>query len=99
MQILLIEPFFSGSHRQWALDYQGFSSNDVQLLAMEGRHWKWRMHGGAISMAEKFNASSLKPDLILVTDMLDLAVFQALTRSVALARLILAGGKIIHCLI
>lgn len=80
MQILLIEPFFAGSHRQWAVDYQRFSANDVQLLTLEGRHWKWRMHGGAISLAQQFNASTLKPDLILVTDMLDLAVFQALTR-------------------
>ncbi len=80
MQILIIEPFFAGSHRQWALDYQRFSANDVQLLTLEGRHWKWRMHGGAISLAQRFNASTLAPDLILVTDMLDLAVFQALTR-------------------
>jgi glycosyltransferase involved in cell wall biosynthesis len=38
------------------------------------------MHGGAVTLAHKFMASALKPDLILATDMLDLTTFLALTR-------------------
>lgn len=80
MHILLIEPFFTGSHRQWALGYQQHSRHRIELLTLEGRHWKWRMHGGAVVLAEQFNASESRPDLIIATDMLDLSTFLALTR-------------------
>lgn len=80
MRILLLEPFFTGSHRQWALDYQRHSIHEVQFLTLEGRHWKWRMHGAAITLAAQFNAGNFNPDVILATDMLDLTTFLALTR-------------------
>jgi len=80
MHILLIEPFFTGSHQQWALDYQRNSRHHIDLLPLEGRHWKWRMHGAAVTLAAQFNAGNLAPDLILATDMLDLTAFLALTR-------------------
>ncbi len=38
------------------------------------------MHGAAPSMARRFLESSLQPDLIVATDMLDLATFLGLTR-------------------
>jgi len=38
------------------------------------------MHGGAISLAQQFIASSFQPDLILATDMLDLTTFLSLSR-------------------
>jgi len=38
------------------------------------------MHGGAVTLARKFLTSDLQPDLLLVTDMLDLTTFLALTR-------------------
>lgn len=47
---------------------------------MPGRHWKWRMHGGAVELAKQFNELAKKPDLILATSMLDLTTFLALTR-------------------
>ncbi len=39
------------------------------------------MHGGAVTLARHFLASSWQPDLVLATDMLDLTTFLALTRS------------------
>tara|TARA_B100001093_G_scaffold516225_1_gene594521 strand:- start:753 stop:1751 length:999 start_codon:yes stop_codon:yes gene_type:complete len=47
---------------------------------MKGQFWKWRMHGGAVTLARKFNEMKWKPDLILATDMLDLTTFLSLTR-------------------
>ncbi len=38
------------------------------------------MHGGAVTLAQKFLAASTLPDLLIVTDMLDLTTFLALTR-------------------
>jgi len=81
MKVLLLEPFFEGSHKQWAEGYQRHSEHQIEILSLPGRHWKWRMHGGAVSLAARFLESDIKPDVILATDMLDLATFQALTRT------------------
>jgi len=81
MKVLLLEPFFEGSHKQWAEGYQRHSEHQIEILSLPGLHWKWRMHGGAVSLAARFLESDIKPDVILATDMLDLATFQALTRT------------------
>ena len=80
MNILLLEPYFTGSHKSWAEDLQNFSSNKIKILSMKGNFWKWRMQGSAITLAEKFNEMNIHPDLILATDMLDLTTFLSLTR-------------------
>ncbi|MFQ5901100.1 MAG: DUF3524 domain-containing protein [Thermodesulfobacteriota bacterium] len=80
MKILILEPYFTGSHTAWAEGYVRHSKHDVQILSMSGRYWKWRMHGGAVTLAGKFLESDLNPDLLLATDMLDLTTFLALTR-------------------
>lgn len=80
MKILLLEPFFIGSHQQWAEGLAAHSSHEIKILSLPGRHWKWRMYGGAVSLAEQFLASDFQPDLLLATDMLDLTTFLSLTR-------------------
>jgi glycosyltransferase involved in cell wall biosynthesis len=80
MKITLLEPFFSGSHRQWALGFQSHFPHPVKILSLPGRHWKWRMHGGAVSLAKQFLKIEELPDLILATSMLDLTTFLGLTR-------------------
>ncbi len=89
MHIVLLEPYFTGSHQTWAEEYAGFSSHAVTILKLPGRFWKWRMHGGAISLARQFLALPAPPDFILATDMLDLTTFLALTRP--------AGSRNIPC--
>ncbi len=79
-RILLLEPFFSGSHRQWCEGFRKHSSHMVGILSLPGRHWKWRMHGGAIALAEQFNQLEEMPDSIIASSMLDLTTFLALTR-------------------
>ena len=81
MKILLIEPYFTGSHKQWAVGFAKYSKHDVRFLTMKGQFWKWRMHGGAVTMAREFNNFTWRPDHILATDMLDLSTFLALTKS------------------
>ncbi len=80
MKILIIEPYFTGSHKQWAEGYKRHSSHDIKILSIKGQFWKWRMHGGAITLAKMFDAMDWLPDLILATDMLDLNTFLSLTR-------------------
>ncbi|MEM6630139.1 MAG: DUF3524 domain-containing protein, partial [Bacteroidota bacterium] len=81
MNILIIEPYFAGSHKAWAQGYQRHSKHRVEILSLSGHHWKWRMHGGAVTLARKFLTDRLKPDIIVATDMLDVSTFLALTRS------------------
>ncbi|MDY0312634.1 MAG: DUF3524 domain-containing protein [Desulfobacterales bacterium] len=80
MHISLIEPFFTGSHAAWAKGYQRHSRHRIDILHLSGHHWKWRMHGGAVTLARRFLNSGVRPDLLLATDMLDLTTFLALTR-------------------
>ena len=80
MKIIIIEPYFEGSHKNWTLELQKNSSHEIELLTLPGRYWKWRMHGGAITLAKEFNKMRWQPDRILSTDMLDLTTFLALTR-------------------
>jgi hypothetical protein len=79
LKILLLEPYYTGSHAAWAEGYARHSQHQIDILSLPGRFWKWRMHGGAVTLARKFLASPLNPDLILATDMLDLTTFLALT--------------------
>lgn len=82
MNILLIEPYFTGSHSDWALGYQRNSRHQVDILSLPGQFWKWRMHGGAVTLARMFAEKKRRPDLLLMTDMLDVTTFLALTRTV-----------------
>ncbi len=80
MNILIVEPYYTGSHAAWAEGYKKNSSHNVEILSLPGRYWKWRMHGGAVTLGTRFLDEGLRPDLILATDMLDLSTFLALTR-------------------
>lgn len=80
MKIALIEPFYSGSHKKWADELKNNSMHEIIIISLKGVFWKWRMHGGAITLSEKYNSifSNYKPDLILATDMVNLPVFLSL---------------------
>jgi glycosyltransferase involved in cell wall biosynthesis len=78
MNVWLVEPYFAGSHRAWARGYQKYSRHTIRLLTLPGRFWKWRMHGGAITLAQQARRLDERPDLILASDMLNLPVFLAL---------------------
>lgn len=81
MELLLVSPYHGGSHQAWAEGYLRHSQSKIHLLTLPARYWKWRMHGGAVTLARRFNELALKPNVLLATDMLDLTTFLALTRS------------------
>lgn len=85
MRILLIEPYFGGSHAAWAEGYARASAHDVDLLTLPARFWKWRMRGAALTLAERAEALIVergRPDVVLASDMLDLPTFLGLTRQI-----------------
>ena len=68
--IVLIEPFFTGSHQSWAEGYKNNSQHNITIISLKGIYWKWRMHGGAITLAKMFNEHIKQngtPDLIFIT--------------------------------
>lgn len=81
MKILLLEPFFAGSHKKWAEALQQYSTHSIDIISLEGRFWKWRMHGGAISLARIYQAqyATQTYDLVLASDMLNVPNFLAQT--------------------
>lgn len=78
--LLLVEPYWTGSHKAWATGYRDHSGLDVRVLALPGRFWKWRMHGGAVTLARRLPADAPRPCAVLATDMLDVAAFLGLAR-------------------
>lgn len=81
MHIVLIEAYYGGSHRAWANELQAHSQHSIHLLTMPAQYWKWRMQGGALSMARLYQEAGYDqqpPDLILITDMINVATFRAL---------------------
>jgi len=79
MNLWLVEPYYTGSHQAWADGYQAHSGHDVRLLTLPGRFWKWRMQGGAVTLARLAAALDERPDLILASDMLNVPVFLSLS--------------------
>jgi glycosyltransferase involved in cell wall biosynthesis len=79
-KILVLAPYCGGSHRAWAEGYAAHSCHRVTLLSMPARFWKWRMQGGAVTLAEQARALAGRPDLVLATDMVNLPAFLGLAR-------------------
>ena len=81
MKIIIIEPFYTGSHKSWIEGYKKSSNHNIRVISLPGRFWKWRMHGGAITLAKKYQNCKFNPDLILASDMLNLPVFKSLIKA------------------
>lgn len=79
MSVWALEPYFGGSHRHFLEGLARHSHHDLTLFTLPGRNWKWRMHGGALAIADQVRAHEesmgTKPDLFFASDMLDLGVF------------------------
>ena len=86
MKVLVVEPYYGGSHRAWADGYRSHSAHDVELVTHPARFWKWRMHGGFLTLADEVARhvdASGPPDVILASSMMDVAAFGGAMRRVA----------------
>lgn len=75
MKLLLVEPYFGGSHRAWAEGYRRHSAHEVRLVTHPAAWWKWRMRGSAVTLGEevvRIRSGGWEPDVVVVTDMVDL---------------------------
>ena len=79
MRILFLEPFMGGSHKAFLKGLMANSEHNIVSLTMPATHWKWRLHGGALAMAEKVKDLEGDFDLIVASSMTHLPAFIALT--------------------
>ena len=83
MKVLALEPWYGGSHRNFLDGLMKHSQHEFHAITMSARFWKWRMHGGAVTMARKaleWIAEDGVPDVLFATAMLNVPAFLALTR-------------------
>ena len=79
LKFLFLEPFFGGSHREFARGLVSHSRHQIDLLTLPARFWKWRMRGAALYYIKKI--PSLKSyDGLLTTGLMSLSDFKALLK-------------------
>lgn len=81
MAIAIVEPFYTGSHQKWCDQLKSKLFTDAQVFSLPGRFWKWRMHGGAITLANQVNQSNKQFEKIIVSSMVNLPLFKSLLKS------------------
>lgn len=85
MNICLVETFYGGSHRAWADGFARASGHHVTLVTLPDENWRWRMRGGAwqvIDQIERLSGGGYRPDVLLVSNMIDLGLLMTLIHPV-----------------
>jgi glycosyltransferase involved in cell wall biosynthesis len=80
-RILIIEPYYGGSHQAFLDGLCEYIPADYTLLTLPPRKWKMRMQLSSIWFAEEVKKIMAQPkpiDIVLSSTFLDLAVFRAL---------------------
>ena len=74
MNLLFLESFYGGSHRDFADGIKKFWSGNVDLLTLPARFWKWRVRGAAFEFIQRISKSKLSSyDALFVTSLIGLA--------------------------
>lgn len=84
LHVLLLEPFFTGSHEVWATGWQANSRHSLHLLTQPGTHWRHRMMAASVPLAEATREhveAHGPPDVVVASDMVDLAGYLGLCRN------------------
>ncbi|MGE3076315.1 MAG: DUF3524 domain-containing protein [Dehalococcoidia bacterium] len=77
---LFVEPFYGGSHRTFLDGLVAHSTHRIELLTLPEGEWRRRMRRGAQELAPIARGLAEEFDFVIVSDMLDLPAFLALTR-------------------
>ncbi len=77
MRLLFLEPFFGGSHRDFAKGLVAHSRHAIDLVTLPARFWKWRMRGAALHFVRAV-ADLTSYDGIIATGLMSLADLTAL---------------------
>ena len=80
MRFLFLEPYYGGSHKDFADGWVAHSRHEITLMTLPDRFWKWRMRGAALHWVEKISDLD-RYDGLIVSDLMSLAEFKALAGS------------------
>ena len=81
MRILVIEPYYGGSHKAFVDGWVKHSRHKFDLITFPAYKWKWRMRHSALSAAveaKELISQGKSWDALFVSDMLGLAEFVGL---------------------
>lgn len=81
--VLLVESFYGGSHRSWVDSWVRHSRHDVSLVSHTDEFWRWRLRGGAVTLAEMVNghvATHGPPDALVISGLVDAASLVGISR-------------------
>jgi len=81
LKFLFLEPFFGGSHREFAEGLIAHSRYRIDLVTLPARFWKWRMRGAALHFVQKVTDLEDYHGLI-TTDLMSLSDFKTLSKGV-----------------
>jgi glycosyltransferase involved in cell wall biosynthesis len=79
LNILALDPYMGGSHKSFLEGLVTWSSHRIIPLTMSDKFMRWRLHGGAVTLAERSRDIPDDIDLLLVSSMTNLPAFIALT--------------------
>jgi glycosyltransferase involved in cell wall biosynthesis len=74
-RVVLVEPYYGGSHRAWADGLVRHSRHEIHLITHDAAYWRWRLRGSALTLAEAVSDGMQehgRPDVLLVSDMVNL---------------------------
>lgn len=80
-RVLLLEPYYGGSHKQFLAGVQQWVDAEFVLLSLPARKWKMRMQFSAIWFVEQIKAmpaTEQRFDVVLCSTFVDVAVLRAL---------------------
>ena len=77
MKFLLVEPFYGGSHKNFADGLVAYSRHKIELMGLPPRFWKWRMRGAALEFFRRL-PDPRKFHGIIATNLMSAADLKAL---------------------
>jgi len=78
LKFLFLEPFFGGSHKDFAEGLVAHSKHTIELVTLPARFWKWRMRGAAFYFAKQIPSPDAY-DGMITSDLMSLSDFKMLT--------------------
>lgn len=79
MNILTVEPFYSGSHKAFLKGLKEHSRHNIIPVKLNYKGQKWQMQGNSVVLAGMALKVEQEIDLLLVSSMINLPAFLALT--------------------
>ena len=78
LSVLILEPYFGGSHRNFLDGLMRNTPFDFTLMDMPARKWKWRMRLSAPVLADELRRSNRRYDRVMCSTFVDVAALRAL---------------------